>query len=165
MDTHGYVYAFAHQPNGWIKVGMTEKNDEQRCWDRIHYIKQHRLPDEGWEFVGFVATYKTRALETRIRRNLKTFRVMLEGKRTELFKCSVAMYLVTLNALNEFIYESQSRQDSAAPRETEEQPSASGPTAEEADLLAPTVLADYAPWVVPLTVRPNGDDATDTADD
>ena len=69
MDPHGYVYAFAHQPNGWIKVGMTEKNDEQRCWDRInHYIKQHRLPDEGWEFVGFVATYKTRALETRIRR-------------------------------------------------------------------------------------------------
>ena len=121
MDTHGYVYAFAHQPNGWIKVGMTEKNDEQRCWDRIHYIKQHRLPDEGWEFVGFVPTYKTRALETRIRRNLKTFRVMLEGKRTELFKCSVAMYLVTLNGLNEFIYQSQSRQDRAALCETEEQ--------------------------------------------
>jgi hypothetical protein len=38
-------------------------------------------------------------------------------------------------------------------------------TAEEADLLAPPVLADYAPWVVPLTVRPNGEDATDTADD
>ena len=122
MDPHGYVYAFAHQPNGWIKVGMTEKNDEQRCWDRInHYIKQHRLPDEGWEFVGFVPTYKTRALETRIHRNLKPFRVLLEGKRTELFKCSVAVYLVTLNGLNEFIYQSQSRQDRAALRETEEQ--------------------------------------------
>jgi hypothetical protein len=45
---------------------------------------------------------------------------MLEGKRTELFKCSVAMYLVTLNGLNEFIYHSQSRQARAAPRETEE---------------------------------------------
>ena len=138
MDTHGYVYAFAHQPNGWIKVGMTEKNDEQRCWDRIHYIKQHRLPDEGWEFVGFVPTYKTRALETRIRRNLKTFRVLLEGNRTELFKCSVAMYLVTLNALNEFIDQSQWRQDRAALRETEEQriagealsPSGTGPKSE-----------------------------------
>jgi hypothetical protein len=27
------------------------------------------------------------------------------------------------------------------------------------------VLADYAPWVVPLTVRPNGEHAADTADD
>jgi hypothetical protein len=46
MDTHGYVYAFAHQSNGWIKVGMTEKDDPQRCWGRInHYIKQHRLPE------------------------------------------------------------------------------------------------------------------------
>jgi hypothetical protein len=43
--------------------------------------------------------------------------------------------------------------------------SALGLTAEEADLLAPPLLADYAPWVVPLTVRPNGEDATDTADD
>jgi hypothetical protein len=42
---------------------------------------------------------------------------------------------------------------------------APGLTAEDADLLAPSVLADYAPWVVPLTVRPNGEDATDTADD
>ena len=40
-----------------------------------------------------------------------------------------------------------------------------GLTAEEADWLAPPVLADYAPWVVPLTVRPNGEDPTDTADD
>ena len=23
MDTLGYVYAFAHQSKGWIKVGMT----------------------------------------------------------------------------------------------------------------------------------------------
>ena len=46
---------------------------------------------------------------------------MMEGKRTELFKCSVAVYLVTLNGLNEFIVQSQSRQDRAGPRETEEQ--------------------------------------------
>jgi hypothetical protein len=122
MDRHGYVYAFAHQPNGWIKVAMTEKNDEQRCWDRINnYIKQHRLPDDGWEFVGFVPTYKARELETRTRRNLKEFRLMLEGKPTELFKCSVAVYLVTLNGLNEFIDQSQSRQDRATPHQTEEQ--------------------------------------------
>jgi hypothetical protein len=43
--------------------------------------------------------------------------------------------------------------------------SASELTAEEADLLAPPLLADYAPWVVPLTVRPNREDVTDTADD
>jgi hypothetical protein len=42
---------------------------------------------------------------------------------------------------------------------------APGLTAEEADLLAPPLPAHYAPWVVPLTVRPNGEDATDTADD
>jgi hypothetical protein len=43
--------------------------------------------------------------------------------------------------------------------------SASRLTAEDADLLAPPLLADHAPWVVPLIVRPNGVDATDTADD
>ena len=43
--------------------------------------------------------------------------------------------------------------------------SGSGLIAEEADLLAPPLLANYAPWVVPLTVRPNGEDATDTTDD
>jgi hypothetical protein len=42
--------------------------------------------------------------------------------------------------------------------------SASRLTAEEADLLAPPLLAHYAPWVVPQTVRPNGEDPTDTAD-
>ena len=47
----------------------------------------------------------------------------------------------------------------------ERERSASRLTAEEADLLAPLVLADYAPWVVPPTVRPNGEDATDMADD
>jgi hypothetical protein len=43
--------------------------------------------------------------------------------------------------------------------------SASRLTAERADLLAPALLANYAPWVVPLTVRPNGEDPTDAADD
>jgi hypothetical protein len=43
--------------------------------------------------------------------------------------------------------------------------SASELTVEEADLFAPPLLANYAPWVVPLTVRLNGEDATDTADD
>jgi hypothetical protein len=96
MDTHGYVYAFAHPPSSWIKVGMTEKNDEQRCWDRInHYIKQHRLPEDGWELVSFIATPKARELETRIHRDLKKYRVMLEGERTELFKCSVTVYVAT----------------------------------------------------------------------
>jgi hypothetical protein len=120
MDTHGYVYAFAHQPNGWIKVGVTEKNDEQLCWDRInHYIKQHRLPDDGWEFVGFVPAYEARELETRIHRTLKKFRVPV-GRHRELFKCSVAVYLITLNGLNEFVDQSQSLQDRAAPRERQE---------------------------------------------
>ena len=43
--------------------------------------------------------------------------------------------------------------------------SASGLSAEDADLLALPLLADHAPWVVPLTVRPNSEDATGTADD
>jgi hypothetical protein len=43
--------------------------------------------------------------------------------------------------------------------------SASGLAAEEADLLAPPLLAHYAPWVVALTVRSNSKDVTDTADD
>ena len=122
MDTQGYVYAFAHQSNGWIKVGVTEQDDEQGCWDSInHYIKQHRLPNDGWEFVGFVPTYNVRELQARIHRNLKEFRVTRPGKRTELFKCSVVVYLITLNGLSEFIDQSQSLQNGAAPRETEEQ--------------------------------------------
>jgi hypothetical protein len=121
MDTHGYVYAFAHQPNGWIKVGMTEKNDPERCWGRIrHYIKQHRLPDDGWDLVSFIATHKAREVETKLHKSLKKFRVMLEGERTELFHCSLAVYLAALNELDEFIEQSQSTQE-RAPRETEEQ--------------------------------------------
>jgi hypothetical protein len=101
---------------------MTEKDGEQGCWDSInHYIKQHRLPADGWEFVGFIPTYNARELQTRIHRNLKEFRVTREGKRTEHFKCSVVVYLITLNGLNEFIGQSQSLQDRAAPCETEEQ--------------------------------------------
>jgi hypothetical protein len=121
MDAHGYVYAFAHQPNGWIKVGMTEKNDPERCWGRIrHYIKQHRLPDDGWDLVSFIATHKAREVETKLHKSLKKFRVMLEGERTELFHCSLAVYLAALNELDEFIEQSQSTQE-RAPRETEEQ--------------------------------------------
>src|ERR1700688_1144553 len=100
MDTHGYVYAFAHQSKGWVKVGMTEKNDPQRCRDRInHYIKQHRLPDDGWELVTFIAPPKARELETKVHRSLKRFRVMLDGERTELFHCSVTTYLAAVTLL------------------------------------------------------------------
>jgi hypothetical protein len=45
-----------------------------------------------------------------------------------------------------------------------EERSAPGLTDEEADLLAPLLPTDYAPWIVPLTVRPSSED-TDTADD
>src|SRR6478752_656073 len=101
MDAHGYVYAFAHQPKGWIKVGMTEKNDPQRCWDRInHHIKQHRLPEDGRDFVGFIATPKPLELERKVHGHLKKFRVMLEGERTELFSCSVTVYIATLKGLD-----------------------------------------------------------------
>src|SRR5271163_2130155 len=121
MDTHGYVYAFVHQPNGWIKVGMTEKDDADHCWLRIgHYIKQHRLPNDGWEFVGFIATYDASELEKRIHRTLKKFRVMLEGERTELFHCSVGVYLAALEALNDFIDHSQSTAQCAVASESEE---------------------------------------------
>jgi hypothetical protein len=119
MDTHGYVYAFAHQPSGWIKIGMTEKNDPQRCWGRInHYIKQLRLPEDGWELVSFIATPKARELETKIHRDLKKFRVPLDGQRTELFSCSVNVYLATLKGLDEFIDQSQSGNEHVH-RETE----------------------------------------------
>jgi hypothetical protein len=112
MDVHGYVYAFAHQSNGWIKVGMTEKNDPQHCRDRIkHYIKQHRLPEDGWQLVSFIATPKARELETKVHRSLKKFRVMRDGERTELFHCSVITYLATLTVLEEFIDQSQSGQE------------------------------------------------------
>jgi hypothetical protein len=122
MDTHGYVYAFAHPPNGWVKIGMTEKDDTERCWARIdHYIKQHRLPDQGWEFVGFIATHKARELETRLHRSLKKFRVTLEGERTELFQCSIGVYFAALEHLNDFIDQSQSTGERTAPSESEDQ--------------------------------------------
>jgi hypothetical protein len=122
MDTHGYVYAFAHQSKGWVKIGMTEKDDPERCWARIgHYIKQHRLPDTGWDFVGFIATYKARELETKLHRSLKRFRVTLDGDRTELFQCSVSVYFAALEQHGDFIDGTQSRYGHAAPKETDEQ--------------------------------------------
>jgi hypothetical protein len=109
VNTHGYVYAFAYQSKGWLKIGVTEKSDTQHCWSRInHYIRQHRLPEDGWVLVSFIPTPKARELETKIHRNLKKFRVMFEGERTELFSCSVAVYVETLKYLDDFIDQSQS---------------------------------------------------------
>ena len=64
---YDYVYAFAHKKSGWVKIGMTAKEEEQRCWDRINnYIKQHGLPVDGWQFVGFIACTKAQELEARV---------------------------------------------------------------------------------------------------
>jgi T5orf172 domain-containing protein len=103
-NTHGYVYAFAHKGQGWVKVGMTTSDDEARCWGRIsHYIKAHSLPAKGWEFVGFIPSTNAQALETLVHRKLAKFRVVRNGGRTELFHCSVIAYMATLDLLDEFI--------------------------------------------------------------
>jgi hypothetical protein len=101
--THGYVYAFAHKKQGWIKVGMTSKDDDQRCWDRVNdYIKAHELPAAGWEFVGFIACMEALKLEKLIHRKLKKFGAV-HGKAEELFKCNVSVYMAVLDALDDFI--------------------------------------------------------------
>lgn len=101
---HGYVYAFAHKAQGWIKIGMTGAPDEARCWGRIFdYIKAHKLPPKGWEFVGFIASTEAQKLETFIHRKLIKFRVIQDGGRTELFKCSITAYMSALDLLDDYI--------------------------------------------------------------
>jgi hypothetical protein len=120
--THGYVYAFANKKHGWLKVGMTSKNEEERCWSRIRdYIKAHSLPPDGWDFVGFIPCMQAQKLETLIHRKLKKFRVA-NGRSQELFKCSLAVYLGVLDVLDEFIEaNSPDMAAEAARREREKQ--------------------------------------------
>jgi T5orf172 domain len=118
---HGYVYVFQHRARGWIKIGMTDKNDPEHCWGRIeHYAKKHALPADGWDMVSFIETPKARELETALHRNLNMFRVTIGRSRSELFYCSVAVLHAALNGLREFIDDSQRTFDGAA-EETAEQ--------------------------------------------
>jgi hypothetical protein len=83
---------------------MTGAPDEARCWGRIFdYIKAHRLPSKGWEFVGFIASTEAQKLETFIHRKLVKFRVIQDGGRTELFKCSITAYMSALDLLDDYI--------------------------------------------------------------
>ena len=101
---HGYVYAFAHKAQGWIKIGMTGAPDEARCWGRIFdYTKAHELPPKGWEFVGFIASTEAQKLETFIHRKLIKFRVNQDGGPPELFKCSITAYMSALDLLDDYI--------------------------------------------------------------
>jgi hypothetical protein len=101
--THGYVYAFANKKYGWLKVGMTSKNEEEQCWFRIRdYVKAHSLPSDGWDFVGFIPCMQAQKLEALIHRKLRKFRVA-KGKSQELFKCSLSVYLSVLDLLDEFV--------------------------------------------------------------
>jgi len=101
---HGYVYAFAHKHDGWIKIGMTSSEDELRWWGRIRdYIKTLGLPSDGWEFVGFIASHHPMELEAKIHRKLMPFRAVLYGRTTELFRCSIDVYIAALDKLHDFI--------------------------------------------------------------
>ena len=102
---HGYVYAFRyrHKNVEWMKVGMTDNDDEVACWLRIKdYIKQHDLPREGWSFVGFIACTQARELEQRLHRRLRKYRIK-QGSMRELFRCSMLVYEAVTEAEYEFI--------------------------------------------------------------
>jgi hypothetical protein len=105
---HGYLYAFRYRnPTGaeWMKVGMTSIDDEAACWGRIkNYIEAHSLPRKGWEFVGFIASTEAQALEQRLHRRLRKYRIA-QGNARELFRCSLSMYEAMLDAEYEFIME------------------------------------------------------------
>ena len=79
---------------------MTSKSDERRCWGRIrNYIRAHSLPDNRWEFVGFIASMEAQKLEVLIHRKLSKFRVMKRKGPSEFFKCSIEVYMVAQRAL------------------------------------------------------------------
>jgi hypothetical protein len=102
---HGFVYAFRyrHKNVEWMKVGMTDSDDEAACWGRIKdYVKQHDLPRDGWSFVGFIASTQAHALEQRLHRRLRKYKIT-KGSMRELFRCSVVMYEAILDAEYEFI--------------------------------------------------------------
>src|SRR3984957_16922002 len=102
---HGYVYAFRyrHRNIEWMKVGMTDNDDEAACWLRIKdYIKQHDLPRDGWSFVGFIACTQARELEQRLHRRLRKYRIK-QGSMRELFRCSMLVYEAVTEAEYEFI--------------------------------------------------------------
>src|ERR1700722_19677566 len=102
---HGYVYAFRyrHKNVEWMKVGMTDNDDEAACWLRIKdYIKQHDLPRDGWSFVGFIACTQARELEQRLHRRLRKYRIK-QGSMRELFRCSMLVYEAVTEAEYEFI--------------------------------------------------------------
>jgi T5orf172 domain len=114
MD-HGYVYAFEHRARGWLKIGMTDKNDAEQCWRRIeNYAKEHSLPADGWEMVSFIPSPKAHELETTLHQHLSMFRVKIGSQRTELFYCGVPMLQSILAGLREFVEGAQAALDSAA---------------------------------------------------
>jgi hypothetical protein len=85
MSAHGFVYAFHYRNKGvqLLKVGMTASNDA--CWGRIKdYIREHNLPANNWEFVGFVECREALALEQRLHRRLAPFKAT-QGSARELF--------------------------------------------------------------------------------
>jgi hypothetical protein len=112
---YGFMYAFEHKENGWIKIGMTNKPDETYCWTRIHhYCKTRSLPENGWALVGVVKTSKPNTLEGRMHLGLSRYRVTQDDGETELFKCDVLIYEAALASLNEFIVGNQPRTNAEA---------------------------------------------------
>jgi hypothetical protein len=102
---HGYVYAFRYRYKNveWMKVGMTDNDDEAACWLRIKdYIKQHDLPRDNWTFIGFIACMKAHELEQRLHRRLRKYRIK-QGRMRELFRCSMLVYEAVTEAEYEFI--------------------------------------------------------------
>ena len=107
QSAHGYVYAFhyRHKNVEWMKVGMTDSDDEASCWGRIKdYVKQHDLPRDGWSFIGFIACTEAHALEGRIHRSLSPYRNR-RGSARELFSCSLSMYHTVIKDEYAFIME------------------------------------------------------------
>jgi T5orf172 domain len=101
---YGFMYAFEHRGNGWIKIGMTNRPDETYCWTRIHhYCKTRSLPENGWAIIGVVKSSKPNELENRMHRRLRQYRVTQDDGETELFKCGVLIFEAALVSLNEFI--------------------------------------------------------------
>jgi hypothetical protein len=102
---HGYVYTFHYCNKNieWIKIGMTDSDNEVACWNRIKdYIKQHNLPRDGWKFVGFIACTEARELEQRLHKHMRHFRYK-KGNARELFACAISIYMEALRYEGAFI--------------------------------------------------------------
>jgi T5orf172 domain len=98
----GYVYVFFNPNLNWVKVGMTDKDDQKYCENRLFdYLRSHSIPSKGWAFICAFRTNHPSIVEKAIHEKLRPFKVS-NGSARELFSCSP---IITIPIIMEIISE------------------------------------------------------------